>query len=221
MTKTVALRTGASLASFLDNVISESMKSALQQKALQEKEKQLAGSNTQETPDDSDSGDGGVTDLFGTGDSGDDSGDSSGHSHGPTGDAPASSKTVDDESEKLQQGDIKAVDVTEKLNAIRSGKSFRDDKIKSAMEEYVESLSKPERVALLTFLKGIAQIVTGEVPGQDAAEPHEHPSDVQMQKGHQQQTKSVQPNVIKGSPPKPKKQGSEDTSSPVPITPRK
>lgn len=213
MTAKTELKTGNTLKAFLNGVIQESLKSALSQRALQEKEKQDASAGTQAPPEESGDEGGGDTDLFGTGDSGDDSGD---------GDASAAaSKTVDDEKEKLQQGDIEPKDITEKLNSIRSGKSFKDDKVKAAMEEYVGSLSKAEKVALLTFLKGIAQIVTGEVPGQDAAEPEEHPSDIQMQKGHQQQTKTVKPNVIKGAAPQPKKQGGENTSSPVPITAKK
>lgn len=202
------LKTGGSLATFLDNVIQESVKSALHHKALQEKEKQDALAGTQGGTDNSGDQGGGDTDLFGTENTGDDSG---------------ASKTMDDETEKLKQGDIEPKDIVEKLNAIRSGKSFKDDAIEAAMEQYIGSLSKAEKTALLAFLKGIAQIVTGEVPGQQATEPADNPSDVKMQKGPSKPTtKHVQPNVIKASPPKQKAQtGTEDTSAPTPIVPKR
>ena len=211
MSDKVQLKTGASLATFLDGVIQESVKSALHQKALQEKEKQASASGG---TDNSNDGGGGDIDLFGGGDSGGDE----------TAQQPAApSKTMDDETEKLQQGDIEPKDVVDKLNSIRSGKSFKDDKVAVAMEQYVGSLSKAEKTALLAFLKGIAQIVTGEVPGQQATNPDSNPAQVSMQKGpEKQKTKHIEPNVIVGSRPKEKvKGGSEDTSGPTPITPKR
>lgn len=212
--KKIALKTAASLGTFLDGVIQESMKSALHQKALQEKEKQTAASGgTQGGGDNSGGGDGGVSDLFGSGDSG--GGDGGGEED-------TSSKTMDDETEKLEKGEVEPKDVIDKLNAIRSGKSFKDDKVNAAMDEYVGSLSKAEKTALLAFLKGIAQIVTGEVPGQQAVDPESKPAHISMEKGDQKKVKHIEPNVIKASPPKEKaKTGTEDTSGPVPITPKK
>lgn len=213
MTQKISLKTGTSLATFLDGVIRESVKSALHQKALQEKEKQAAAGQTQAGEDNSGGGDGGDTDLFGSENSGSDEGADQEN---------ASSKTMDDETEKLQKGDINADDIVDKLNAIRAGKSFKDDKIKSAMGEYIGSLAKAEKTALLAFLKGISQIVTGEVLGQQATAPKNSPSDVEMEKGQKQKLKHVQPNVIVGSRPKERvKGGSEDTSGPVPIVPKK
>lgn len=214
MAKT-ALKTGASLATFLDGVIQESVKSALHQKALQEKEKQAAASGgTQGGGDNSGGEGGGDTDLFGGGDSGGDSG---------ADDQDTSSKTMDADTETMEQGDIEPKDVVDKLNAIRSGKSFKDDKVSAAMEEYVGSLSKAEKTALFAFLKGIAQIVTGEVPGQQAVDPESKPAHVSMEKGPEKaKSKHIEPNVIKGQAPKAKaKTGTEDTSGPVPITPKK
>ena len=214
MAEKIALKTGASLGTFLDGVIQESMKSALHQKALQEKEKQAqASGGAQGGGDNSGGGGGDDTDLFGTGDSG-------GGEEG--GEEAAPSKTMDDETEKLEKGDIDPRDIVDKLNAIRSGKSFKDDKVKAAMEQYVGSLTKAEKTALLAFLKGISQIVTGEVPGQQADSPESHPANVEMEKGNKPKTKHIEPNVIKGSAPKQKaKSGTEDTSGPVPISPKK
>lgn len=174
-------------------VIDEAIKSSLSQRAMTEKEKQAALA----------------------GDSSDDSGDDSSNS--------TPSKTMDDETEKLRQGDIKPRDIVDKLNSIRSGRSFKDSAVASSMDEYITSLSKAERVALLAFLKGIAQIVTGEVPGEQADDPSDAPAAVQMDKSNEPKVVTKKPNVIKGpsQSPKSNKPSVEDTTSPVPIVPKK
>lgn len=215
--KKVRINSGPTLHSFLSKVMDEGIKSALAQKALTEKEKQSALAPSQQGGGDSSGGD--VDDLFGGGGGG---GDDEGEEN-------TSSKTMDDETEKLQGGEIKAKDVVDKLNSIRSGKSFKDSAVSSSMEEYIDSLSKPEKVALLAFLKGIAQIVTGEVPAQSAEDPSDAPADVKMQKGDKEQVVHKQPNVIKGGggnggqqkKPANNAQGAEDTSAPAPITPKR
>lgn len=188
----IRISTGAGLGKFIDNAIAEGLKSALTQRALTEKEKQSAMGG----------GDDGVDDVFG--DSGED----------------RSSKTMDDESEKLRQGDIKPKDIVEKLNAIRSGRSFKDSAISGAMEEYIDSLAKPEKVALMAFLKGIAQIVTGEIDAQNAQEPSDKPAAVKMDKEDTPHVVHKKPNVVKSGgvkhgPP------AEDTTAPSPITPKR
>ena len=215
----VKLNSGNSLRSFLSSVIDEGVKSALAQKALTEKEKQNATAGGGDDSGDDD-------DLFG------DAGGGEGNDETPPdanaeGGGGTTSKTMDDETEKLKAGDIKPKDVVDKLNSIRSGKSFKDSAVSTAMEEYIESLSKPEKVALLAFLKGIAQIVTGEVPGQEAEEPSNAAPDVQMQKGDKKDVKHIKPNVIKGgkksagAPEPGKAEPQEDTTSPAPIIPKK
>jgi hypothetical protein len=193
-----------SLSEAIDNIVKESLKSKLHQNAVEEKEKQkMLGEE-----DD---------DLFG----GDEK--SSGE-EAPSDEKPETSKTVDSEKEKLKKGEIKTKDIVDKLNSIRSGKSFKDSAISSKLDEYVESLSKAEKVALLAFLKGLSQIVTGEVEAEQAVDPADPDPDVKMKKGSgEKQTKSIKPNVIK-APEKEKtekKPSSEDTSGPVPITPKK
>ena len=61
--------------------------------------------------------------------------------------------------------------VIDKLNALRGGKSLKDKKVKESFEQYFEGLDKSERQALLAFLTGIAQILTGVEKGADALEP--------------------------------------------------
>ena len=201
MEKQIKINTGKSLLKAIDAIVNESLKSALHQNAVDEKEMQskLMGEEDE--------------DLFG------------GETSGSGGDEKeTSSKTMDSEKEKLKKGDVEPKDIIEKLNAIRAGKSFKDEAIASKMNEYVESLSRAEKVALLAFLKGLSQIVTGEVDAETATDPADPGPDVKMKKGAgEKETKSLKPNVIK-APEKEKsekKPSSEDTSGPVPITPKK
>lgn len=204
--KKVKLNSGGSLQAFLNAVIDEGVKSALHQRALNEKEKQMAAASSNGGGGESSGG--GVDDLFG-GEGG--------------GEEDTSSKTMDDESEKLKQGDIKPKDIVDKLNAIRSGRSFKDSSVSTSMEEYINSLSKAEKVALMAFLKGIAQIVTGEIPAQHASDPGDAPADVQMDKTNEPQVIHKKPNVIKGGSGSSggKKASAEDTTAPAPITPKR
>jgi hypothetical protein len=206
MEKQDKIKTGRSLSAAINAIVKESLKASLQQNADEEKAKQNAMLDEEDD------------DLFG-----DESGEEKSEKK-PTEEKPvAPSKTVDAEKDKLRKGDIKPKDIVDKLNTIRAGKSFKDSAISSKMDEYIESLSKPEKVALLAFLKGLAQIVTGEVEAEAAQDPSDNPADVKMEKGNEPQKKTIKPNVIK-APAKEKtekKPGSEDTSGPVPITPKK
>lgn len=207
------VRTGARLSDLLGRLVENSMKSTLVRSALSEKENQEATSQA----------------LSGSSDSGDD--DALGLDDG-SGDEGDSSKTMDADAEELKSGDVSFDNIVAKLNAIRSGKSFRDDNIRHAMEAYVQSLKKAERVALLAFLKGIAQIVTGEVDGQQAVDPADPEPDVAMTKAGTTggdgsspspkekgggERRSIKPNVIKRTEPTKKKPSAEDTTAPVPV----
>lgn len=128
----------------------------------------------------------------------------------------------DSEKEKLKKGNIIVDDIIEKLNSIRSGKSFKEEEVKLALTNYFDGLKEPERVALLAFLKGISQIVTGEIEAKQAVEPGDTAPGIEMKKTSGSQNVSIKPNVIKAPDvEKSKKPSSEDTSGPVPITPKK
>lgn len=223
MEKQVKINSGKLLSKLLEQIVNDSLetvknkknegvKSTLYHNGIEEKERQASAESSLDEEDD---------DLFGGADGGDEA---------PTDEKPAEkdqetptvSKTIDDEKEKLAKGEISSEDVVDKLNTIRSGKSFKDSAISGRLKEYVDSLSKAEKVALLAFLKGIAQIVTGEFEADQAVDPGDDPADVSMQKGKKKQTKTVKPNVIK-APEKEKKNGppAEDTSAPAPIKPVK
>ena len=212
---TKRIETGLQLSTLIDKTIAESLKSKLSRKRLEEKEKQESFTQRPRTSPSVLDEDDESTDLFS--DDGSDGGDQQTTS-GSSGKSP-------DEGDKLKSGEIAADDIIDRLNAIRSGKSFKDDKISAQMDEYVNGLKKPEKVALLAFLKGISQIVTGEFEGSTAVEPDSHPADVKMKKaqaGDSKQSKHVEPNVIKGVPQEKKpKSSTEDTSSPAPIVAKK
>ena len=197
--KQIKIKTGRTLSAAIDAIVKESIKASLYNNGMDEKDKQKKLMGEEDDDLSSDENDSEENDN----------------------DTGASSKTMDDEKEKLKQGDVKPKDIVDKLNTIRSGKSFKDSSVSGKLDEYVESLSKAEKVALLAFLKGIAQIVTGEVEASNATSPDDAAPAINMQKGGQQQKKSIKPNVIK-APEKPKQNkspSSEDTAAP--ITPKK
>lgn len=198
---------GKSLGQALDDVITESLASAMQARTQKEqgRQKDLASQcNTS----------GSMSEL----EEEDDGSDSDEHKDKKSDKGDDSSGDGDGDEKRTPEAD----DVVEKLNAFRSGRSFRDEEVQSSFNNYFEKLSDAEKVALYTFAKGIAQIVTGEVPSNNAAEPGDHPADVKMTRSGPQK-RSVDPNVIKKAEPpqdqgKPTSdKGEEDTTPPSPI----
>jgi hypothetical protein len=240
--QTVKIKDGKTLSTFLGAVFEEGIKSSLAQRALTEKEKQVkvagAVAGKPAAEEEPDLG-GDVDSLFG----GDDAGAGGGAEDAETNmpddvhtDDEDQVDQPDDTEQKLKSGEVSVKDIVEKLNSIRSGKSFKDSAVSKAIDDYVAKLKKPERVALMSFLQGISQIVTGEVPGQAAVAPESQPADVDMQKGNEPKTIQKKPNIIKGpgetskAAPKPPGQTSmkpgqeapeEDTTPPAPIVPKK
>jgi hypothetical protein len=130
-----------------------------------------------------------------------------------------------EEKEKLKKGEITVDDIVEKLNSIRAGKSFKDEEISASLEKYFNDLEEEEKVALFAFLKGISQIVTGEFEPDVAFEPSDAPAKIEMKKKGGPAKRTIKPLVIKApqkeAEKKEKAKSSEDTSGPVPITPKK
>lgn len=127
------------------------------------------------------------------------------------------------ESDKLKSGEISSSDIVSKLNSIRAGRSFKEESIASALENYIKDLTKAEKTALFAFLKGISQIVTGEFPADKAVEPSDDPAKVDMEKSSGGGKVTIKPVIIKGQKKQEKKEKppEEDASGPVPITPKK
>jgi len=221
----VTIKSGKTLKQLVGAIFEEGIKASLYQNSIDEKERQqkLMG----EKEDD---------DLFG--DSGDDTGkdakaapEQGGNEAASSGDQETSepatggnekpSASVAAELEKMKAGTVSSKDVIDRLNAIRSGRSFKDTSISGPLEQYVESLTKTERVALLAFLKGISQIVTGEIPADQAVQPDDNAPDVEMKKGGDTKKVEVKPVIIKSTSKGVKRPSGEDTSGPSPIQPKK
>lgn len=199
------IKTGVSLTKLIEDVIKETYRSKLEMNSAEERQRQQS---LAEKDDDDDE------DLFDA-EGGDD--------EEPKDDAGKgkSSATVSDEMEKMKAGEVTTDDVVTKLNAIRAGKSFKDSAISGNLDEYVGSLTKAEKVALLAFLKGISQVVTGEIPPKDAVEPNDPAPDVTMKKGAGRDVVTVKPSIVKKPEGGAKRKSGEDTSGPVPIKPKK
>lgn len=126
--------------------------------------------------------------------------------------------------EELKKGEITMDMVVTKLNQLRSGRSLKDKTIAAEMEKYFNDLDDNERLALYAFLKGITQIITGEIPGEQATEPEDTKQIDIRGKAAPGDTKTLKvPVVHKGGPKAPDtlKPSKEDTSAPAPIQPKR
>lgn len=115
--------------------------------------------------------------------------------------------------------------VEQQLNTIRAGKSLKDTLVKQELARYFDGLDVSEQEALHAYLKGIAQIVSGQVDAGSAEEPSNHGVET---KTTNKKSRQIKPNVIKKSSlaPKPSATGAasvEDTTAPTagPIVPKK
>lgn len=125
-----------------------------------------------------------------------------------------SSLSTDDQ--QIASGKVTIDTVVDKLNFIRSGRSFKDEKVKAGLTKYLEGLDDAEKTALLAFLKGISQIVTAEISPEMALEPADDPAKVEMEKKSKNKT-TIKPTVLKSGGAVSK----EDTAGPAPIKPKK
>jgi hypothetical protein len=122
----------------------------------------------------------------------------------------------------MKDGDVKVDDIVEKLNAIRAGRSFKDESIAAELNKYFTGLDAAERVALFAYLKGIQEIVSGVGTGEAAAEPSDPSPAVKMKREPKTQAIHIKPNVIRKSSTAEPTKSVEDTSAPTPapITPK-
>lgn len=73
---------------------------------------------------------------------------------------------VDETGEPIDQ-------IISAINIIRSGRSFKDAPVKVELEKYLNDLDDKEKGILITFLKGLSQVASGQIPGDQAAEPQD------------------------------------------------
>lgn len=122
--------------------------------------------------------------------------------------------------EDLQKGNITIEMIVEKLNSIRSGRSFKDQNILAQMSTYFDDLNDNEKLALYAFLKGISQIVTGEISGEQAMDPQKTHPELEVTSKAEKQVHSIKPNIIKKPKAPSAPQSQENTAAPAPIVPK-
>lgn len=128
-------------------------------------------------------------------------------------------KTAADEEEEriLRRGEITLDDIKDKLNALRAGRSIKDPNISHELETYFESLTQEEQIALFAYLKGMAEIVSGEHAGENALEPGDNPSSITMLRARWGK-KTIDPDVVVKDSGGSK--NDEDRAPPSPIKPK-
>lgn len=67
------------------------------------------------------------------------------------------------------------------MNILRSGQSLKDERVRQEVERYFTGLKGAERVALYSYLNGIAQIVAANVSSAQAPSPDDTPNPVSME----------------------------------------
>ena len=90
--------------------------------------------------------------------------------------APA--KPVKIKHEKVPE--INEESIADKINAIRSGKSLKDDDTMAALKTYFQKLNGPERIALFAFLAGLEKVLADG--SGDVKTPHSKPFYIDMEK---------------------------------------
>lgn len=118
---------------------------------------------------------------------------------------------------------ISIENIIAKLNVIRAGKSFKDDKVKAQLTKYINAFSPIEKLAMISFFKGIGQIVTGELPGELAIAPGNMPKPgitfayAEKKENDQQGADEQKPQVKPATATSSQK---EKSPAPLPITPK-
>lgn len=127
----------------------------------------------------------------------------------------------DDDNDQKALAEAPDLDqIIEKLNLIRSGKSLKDSIIQHRFKSYYDDLSDAERVALFAYLKGIAQIVNGDIEPDLAQEPADDPANIHMhklkgkklQQVKRDQKRTIKPSISSGGS---QSKSAEDSSGPV------
>lgn len=119
------------------------------------------------------------------------------------------------------------------LNIIRSGQSLKDERVRQEVEKYFSSFKGAERVALYSYLNGLAQIVAANVSSQQAPSPNDAPNPIEMdfidgaqvedqkkkvhaqKPGHETKQEKPNKNVKQKS-----SEDDEDTTPPITVGPR-
>tara|TARA_A100001515_G_scaffold143447_1_gene144575 strand:+ start:155 stop:718 length:564 start_codon:yes stop_codon:yes gene_type:complete len=77
------------------------------------------------------------------------------------------SDEIDEEAGEEVTKKVKAGDIVDLLNTMRSGKTLKDEDVRKNFQAYFDALSGSERVALFSFTQAIADIIAGENTPED------------------------------------------------------
>ena len=75
---------------------------------------------------------------------------------------------------------LKTSDLVKTINIIRSGKSLKDAGVLERFKQYFATLSGAEKIALKGYLDGLAQVISGGLPGTEASDPSKPPYNIEM-----------------------------------------
>lgn len=128
------------------------------------------------------------------------------------------SKTHIDNKEKIKSNSISPLDIIEKLNMLRAGRSFRDRSIKQNLEKYVNSLNNEEKRNLLAFLTGLTEIASGIMTADQATIPDTNSKeDESKNTNKEKQFVKIQPTIVQN-----KKEPVQGNKGPVnlPVRPK-
>lgn len=124
--------------------------------------------------------------------------------------------------ESTATAELSVEDVIEHLNAIRAGRSTKDQDVKEEFKRYFDGLEKSEKEAMVVYLKAIAQIVSGQVDAGSVVDPKNHGVETNLTG---KKMKTIKPNVVKRSNATPSATAAtkspENTAAPAPIVPKK
>jgi len=124
--------------------------------------------------------------------------------------APQKNETdeVDEDAGEEVTKKVKAADIVDLLNTMRSGKTLKDPEVRKNFQAYFDGLTGSERVALFSFSKAMADIIAGENTLEDIkAEPS--PEDYGIEVSKDEEPKKT---VKKSSKPSEEK---DDGSAPI------
>ncbi len=100
-----------------------------------------------------------------------------------------------------------ADDIIDKLNSIRSGRSFNDSAVSQNLDTYLQNTSDDQKQLIAAFLQGVAQIVTGQVAAAQATPAQDAGVQIVAQNSN---VRTVKPTVIK----RVSEPGAENTAAP-------
>jgi len=92
--------------------------------------------------------------------------------------------------------DVTIESVIQQLNAIRAGKSLKDTLVQQELTRYFDGLEDSEKEALHAYMKGLAQIISGQVDAGQAEDPDNHGVETKIVN---KKTRQIKPNVVKKS----------------------